>query len=180
MSNLLNKIPVLDKGYVVLIDRTYSVMKKRALADEFFKGQLQNVDKISSMSLGIKMPLFIQLNLSKFDFKIIDIPSVDIEAFMPDQTQIQAEDLETSKLISDDIKATTEALLVNPHAYVADGCDNFMAQVIMPISLYNSVIVTGTVEEWKKFCKQSNAPKVIQAYMKTIAEIIKADEAYKI
>lgn len=175
-NSLLNKIPVLDKGYASLVGSTLSTKEARLVCDELYKGQTpSHMNDMCHAVFALKMPLFVQLNLAKFNIKLHDTIVEEVDAFCPNEGEIASGDLETSRLISDDIKRTTDALLINPHAYIADGCDRFMAQVIMPISIYNTVIATGSLSEWYKFCHQRNAPSSVQSYMDTVWDLIKAE-----
>ena len=176
MNSPLNKLPVLDKGYVALVSSTFAAKDARTLYDEYFKGQTpQGMAQYCTAAFAIKMPLFVQINISKFNIKLLDTMVGEVEAYVPHEGEIGSKDLESNRLIADDIKRTTEALLINPHAYVKDGCNNFTAQVIMPISIYNTVIATGSLSDWYKFCNQSSVPKEIKAYMTTIKNLIKAE-----
>lgn len=176
MNSPLNKIAVLDKGYVSLVASTFPAKEARALYDEYFKGQTpKGMAQYCTAAFAIKMPLFVQLNLTKFNLKMLDTVVDTVEAFVPNETEIGSKDLESNRLISDDIQRTTDALLINPHAYIKDGCNNFTAQVIMPISIYNTVIVTGSLSDWYKFCNQSSVPNEIKAYMIAVKNLIKAE-----
>ena len=143
---------------------------------EFFKKDDSHfLREISTLTLVIKCPLFVQLNLSTHDFKIISTPPSDIEAYCPNVGEIGTPNLETSKVISDNIKATTDALLINPRAYQDDGCDRFMSQVITPINTYTTLIVHGSYNEWKKFCDKQRIPAPIKAYIKAITQIMNVE-----
>lgn len=175
-NSLLNKRIVLDHGYVSLVGSTLATKEARLLCDALYKGQTPAyINDMCQAAFVIKLPLFIQLNLTKFDIKLHDTVVEDVEAFCPNEGEVAANDLETSRMIADDIKRTTEALLINPHAYIADGCDRFMSQVIMPISIYNTVVATGSLSEWYKFCHQRNAPSAVKAYMNTVWDLVKAE-----
>ena len=169
---LLNKLPVLDKGYVALISSSNNgeVLKNiQGLANI----PLPELASISSLTLAIKAPLFVQLYLSKFRLNIWNILQENIEAFIPDVTDVDCTDHALGTIMADDIARTTAALLLNPKSYQKDGCDHFIAQVITPISVYNELIVHGSLEQWVRFSETENLPKPIQQYATVVKDIIR-------
>ena len=67
MAILLSKIPVLDKGFVATYDTSCNSEKLNQLAVEFYKrldGRF--LAENSTLTVMMKCPLFIQLNLSQF------------------------------------------------------------------------------------------------------------------
>ena len=173
---LLNRLPVLDKGYVAFISSSCTSDKLNEVAIEFFKNNdIVPLKEMSTLTVVIKCPLFVQLNLSTHNFKIISTPISEVEAYCPNLGEIGAPDLETSRIISDNIKATTDALLINPKAYQEDGCDRFMSQVITPINTYTTLIVHGSYGEWKRFCNQQRVPAPMKAYIKAVTQIMNAE-----
>jgi len=169
---LLNKLPVLDKGYVAFVSSSNNgeTLKKLQLATSV---PLSELAAISSLTLAIKCPLFVQLYMSKFSFQIFNIPQNEVEAFEPDLTDIEGNDHEISAAIADDIKRTTAALLINPQSYQKDGCERFVSQVITPISVYNELVVHGSLEQWVRFSEAENLPKQIQMYANAVKDIVK-------
>ena len=173
---LLNKLPCLDKGYVAYLDSSGDSSKLRDVALEFFKktdGRF--LSDISSLTLVIKCPLFLQLHLSTYQFKIITAPSQELEAYVPNVGEVGCPDHETSKVISDDIERTTAALLINPKAYQADGCDRFASQVLTPISTYTTLIVHGPYSEWRRFALQQGMPKGMVPYAQAVDQIMQME-----
>lgn len=173
MEKLLNKTPVLDKGWVAL----YSSMS----GDDFnyilkthFRGTIDNrITDMTHVMLSIRCPLFVQLTFSEQGLlcsaeKILGKP----EAYIPDVTAVNAQDLETSQMIQQDIEQTTEALLLNPQAYQHDNCDLFVSQVISPISIYNTLIVYGSLTSWMRYIEQRSLPRPIEAYRKAIEDCL--------
>ena len=173
---LLNKIPCLDKGYVALISSSCTSDRLAEVVREFFKKDDQLfLREMSTLTLIIKCPLFVQLNLSTHDLKIISIPPTEIDAYIPNVGEIGSPDLETSRNISANIKMTTDALLINPKAYQDDGCDRFMSQVITPINTYTTILVHGSYNEWKKFCNKKGIPEPVKAYIKAVTQIMNVE-----
>src|SRR5665213_1954810 len=131
---LLNRIPVLDKGYVALIDSCNTTSKLRDMGQEFFGGEYPtSLEQLGSLTVIMKTPLFVQINLSKFNLRIINADANAMattpEAYIPNAGEVGAKERLNSESISDDISRTSAALLINPKAYQADGCDRFISQL---------------------------------------------------
>ena len=170
---LVNRIPCLDAGFVAYLDSSGNSNKLKDIALEFFKktdGKF--LHDISTLTLVIKCPLFVQLNLSRYALHIISTLESEVEAYVPNVGEIGGKDHETNRLISDDIKRTTEALLINPRAYQTDGCDRFVSQILMPVSTYTTLIIHGSCNEWRKFCTQNNTPASISSYIDAVKQIM--------
>lgn len=174
---LLNKIPVLDKGYVALIDSCNTTSKLREMGAEFYGGEYPtSLEALGSMTVAIKCPLFVQLTLSKYDLKVIDANnSGTLEAYIPNAGEVGAPDRLDATAIADDISRTTDALLINPKSYQADGCDRFISQLTTPINIYTTLIVSGKYSEWCKLAYEAKLPGPIKAYTAVIAQIIEAE-----
>jgi hypothetical protein len=173
---LLNKLPVLDFGYVALISSSCTSEKLNDVAMEFFKkDNSQFLRDLSTLTLVIKCPLFLQLNLSTHDFTIITTPVTEIETYIPNVGEIGSPSLETNREIVGNIKATSDALHINPKAFQADGCDRFISQVLTPINTYTTLIVHGSYNEWKRFCNQQKVPAPMKGYIKAITQIMNAE-----
>ena len=175
---LLNKLNVLDKGYIALVSSSNDGLRCREIVEEFFAAQFHSaLVNIATATIYFKCPLFVQLNLSKFNFTIIGIPPKEDkqEAYVPDETDVRTSDREINTTIADDIYRTTEALLINPLAYQKDGCDRFTSQVLTPISLYTEILVHGSLEQWIKYISQESLPAQIVAYQVVIENIIRAE-----
>jgi hypothetical protein len=170
---LLNRLPVLDKGYVAYVDSSCAFDKLKDLALEFFKrpdGKF--LSHLSTLTLVIKCPLFVQLNLSTHDLTIVPVPPDTVEAYCPSVGEIGSKTHDTNKDIAHNIETTTEALLINPKAYQQDGCNRFMSQILTPINTYTTIIVHGSYNEWRKFCGQNHLPDPIKGYVDAVQQII--------
>jgi hypothetical protein len=176
---LLNRIPVLDKGYVALVDSCNTTAKLREIDKEYFNSKFPPVLlDLAYMTIVIKCPLFVQLNLSKFNFKVVTTygkQEDQIEAYLPNPGEIGAKERDICETVSDDLSRTTSALLINPLAYRADGVDRFMSQILTPINIYTTLIVQGSYDEWCKFCDQNKAPAPIAAYIDAVKQIKNAE-----
>jgi hypothetical protein len=169
---LLNKIPCLDKGYVSLLDASCTSDKLIDIAKEFFgKDDSKFLRELGSITMLIKCPLFVQLHLSTYNFNIINVPVEEVDAYVPNVGEIGGSSVSDNKDISDNMKATTDALLINPIAYQKDGCDRFVSQVLTPISTYTTIIVQGNYTEWKKMCEQPKLPAPMKTYIKAVIQI---------
>ena len=181
---LLSKIPVLDKGYVALISSCNANEALTNIKDEFFGGELLNkadteiITSMANMTLAIKCPLFVQLNLAKFGLTILTAKQEAVEAYVPNETEIKGKDLQTNRVIAENMRRTTEALLINPLAYQKDGCDKFVSQIMSPVSVYNTLIVHGTLKQWMSFCEQEKLPNPIEAYRSTVTDMVTAVWAF--
>lgn len=160
----MNKIPVLDKGYVALYSCSIDREQLLEIKKRFFKGKMcQNFLNTPRIHMEIKCPLFVQLSMSQ-QLSCTPLSKGKLEAYIPSVNDIAAKDLETSEQISLDIARTTEALLINPSAYRMDGCDNFISQIISPISVYNTLLVSGSLNKWVNFISDDSSPLTIQQF----------------
>jgi glutaredoxin 2 len=126
--------------------------------------------------MKVKCPLFVQMTLPEFGLKYTVKRSGDKpEAFVPTVDQVYAQNLEASQAIQADIAQTTAALLLNPSAYQMEHCDTFISQVISPISVYNVLIVNGSLVQWLDYLAQQGLPAPIEAYRKAIEGIFFAE-----
>lgn len=175
---LLNKIPCLDKGYVALISSMNDSKRLKEMGLEFFGTEAisQKTLSLGQATMVFKCPIFVQVFLSQFAFTIVSTKnSEELEAYCPSPGEIGCKEHETNRLISDDIERTSAALLINPKAYQADGCDRFISQLIMPVSTYTTILVSGSHEQWVKFCKQGQLPAPIESYRLAVTQIMNAE-----
>jgi len=178
-NKLLNEHPVLDKGYVALHSCAPSGLELLQLSKEFFRGRWD--DRLLNTAVAhvkIKCPLFVQLMLSEHGLaSVAQRVTSKPEAFVPNVSQVNAKDLEASEAIQRDIEQTTAALLLNPSAYQSEHCDLFISQVISPISVYNVLIVSGSLAQWLSFLSQRGLPSPIEAYRKATENVLFAEFA---
>lgn len=176
---LVNKIPCLDKGWVAAYDTLGSSEKLNAVAVEYFK-KLDGsfLKENSSLSVLMKCPLFVQLNLSQFNLRITTLPNVgseELESYYPNVGEIGGKDLSANTDMAEDMKRTSIALLMNHKAYQADGCNRFMSQILTPINTYTTLLVNGMYNDWRRFASQSRAPAPIATYMLAVDQLLKAE-----
>lgn len=175
---LLNKIPVLDKGYVALLDSSMTTSKLKSIGAEFFGGEYPvALEEYGTLTLVMKCPLFVQLTLTKYQFRVINSSSsLDLEAYLPNSTEVGSLNRLDSEAISDDIRRTTDALLINPKSYQSDGADRFISQIITPLNVYTTLVIQGSYSEWCKFAyQQAFVPVPIKAYLEVIKQIIEVE-----
>lgn len=175
---LLNKIPVLDKGFVALIDSCNTTKKLREVGVEFFKNgdYPLALENMGTLTLAIKCPLFVQLSLSKHNLTIVSSNiEKELDAYVPKSHEISSSDRLLNDSIADSISKTTEALIINSKAYAADGADKFISQILMPINVYTTIIVHGSYTEWCNYAYKDKTPSIINAYSSAIGQIIEAE-----
>jgi len=174
---LLNKIPVLDKGFIALIDSSVTTQKMRDIGTEFFGGEYPtSLEDLGTMVVAIKCPLFFQIYLSKFNLKVIDANTPGkLDAYIPNAGEVGAPERLDNEAIADDIARTTDALLINPKSYQADGADRFVSQLTTPINVYTTLIVSGSYSEWCKLAFQEKLPGPIKAYTSALEQVITAE-----
>lgn len=171
---LLNKIPCLDKGYVAYISSSNNSDKLKELSLEFLRStDWSSLKTMANLTIAMRCPLFVQLNLSKFHFTIVTAAAIgEPESYRPNAGEIGGSDRATNELIADDIARTSEALHINPKAYQADGCDRFVSQILTPISTYTTLIVHGSLDKWQEFVRQTNVPAPLSSYINSVKQII--------
>lgn len=175
---LLNKIPCLDKGYAAFISSSCTSETCNQVAMEFFKRDDSHfLRELSTLTIVIKCPLFVQLNLSTFGFKIVSTPPTptQVEAYVPNLGEIGSTDVKVNREIAENMRNTTEALLLNPQAFQTDGCNRFMSQIMTPLNTYTTIIVHGEYNTWKRFCNQNMVPGPTKSYIKAITQIMNAE-----
>lgn len=179
MTILLNRVPVLDKGFVATYDSSCNSNKLNELAVEFYKrldGKF--LAENSTLTVMMKCPLFIQLNLSQFNLRVTNLPNVgsdELDTYCPNPGEIGAGDFRVCQDISDDMKRTSIALLMNHKAYQVDGCNRFISQILTPINTYTTILVHGMYNDWNRFVSQNNAPAPIAAYTLAVDQLLKAE-----
>lgn len=173
---MLNKIPVLDKGYVAMLSCSMSDSDIRDMWSHFTIGYDPQLLTIPTAHIQIRCPLFVQLQFGKFGMNVlVRRKAGKAEAYIPTEVDVKAVDLEASQAIAKDIEQTTEALLLNPSAYQLEACDTFISQVISPISVYNELVVSGTLKQWIEFVNQDNLPGPIEQYREAIEGLLLAE-----
>lgn len=169
----MNKIQVLDHGYVMLRSSSMSTKTLRSTYNSFKKlNDHEHLDLLHA-SIEIRCPLFVQLALSHTGLNIISgKDSRKLESYRPTVADIGGNSLEDAENIKDAIERAIEALLINPRAFQMDGCDRFISQVVSPVSVYNRILVSGNLHRWTIFTKKDGLPAPIEAYRQTIEDVL--------
>lgn len=166
-------IRVLDKGHVILRTPGFTKQDIRELKKNGF--DTKRLQRHIFVSMVIKCPLFVQMTFPEFGLITLTKKQKDIEVFEPTQSDVNAATPTIGAEIASDIVATSNALMINPRAYRADGCDRFVSQVNSPICVYNSIIVSGSLEDWNMFVSNNKFPTLIEDYRKAIHSLIMAE-----
>lgn len=170
---LLNKLNTGDKGFAALLETSGNGRMLQNIQDEYFKTKYSlRLLELSTATLVIKCPLFVQLNLSQSGLNIISTPTKEVEAYIPDLSEIAGNTLEDREDMVDYIKITTEALILNQKGLPMDGADAFTAQLLTPISVYSEIIVSGNIRQWINFLSQKNLPLQVETYRSTVEGIL--------
>ena len=173
----LNKISVLDKGFVSLMSTSNDEKMLKSIQEEYYNSATyKQLSDIATATFIVKCPIFVQLFLAsrpEFSFTILSTPSSELEAYVPDESEIGAKPGE-SLAIRKNMQATTAALLINPKAFQHDGCDRFISQVLTPISVYSELIVHGNLSNWVKFLSKTSLPKSIEPYRAAIETFLRS------
>lgn len=174
---MLNKIPVLDKGYIALHSCAPDGKDAVQLSKDFFRGNMDTrIFDITHVNIQIKCPLFVQMTFPEHGLKyVVQRAQGNPEAFVPTIAEVNAMSLEASQAIQADIEQTTAALLINPKAYQMEHCDLFVSQVISPISVYTTLMVSGNLSSWLSYIDQNAFPSSIESYRKAIHGAIFAE-----
>jgi hypothetical protein len=174
---MLNRLFVLDKGFVALVQSQLDSKLIAEVRDELFGADVacdkMLRERLSRVTVAIKCPLFVARSFAQYDLDIVHAPQSKIEAFEPSPGDIGSGDHSTDVAIADDIKRTTAALIINPKAYQSDGCDRFISQLITPISVYTTILVSGPYSEWDRYCSTEGMPQLLAAYQNAIKQILK-------
>ena len=174
----MNKIKILDKGHIELFSTSMSNDQLRELMRFYSASKPDKIDQailaVPQLHLKVRCPLFVQLTFGHYQLTTTNkkLGLSAPEAYIPDINDIGALDLEASTAIQSDIAQTTGALLINPKAYQTERCDKFISQLITPISVYNEVIVSGSLKEWINYILQKNLPGPIEAYRVAIEAVL--------
>lgn len=173
INMLLNKLNIGDKGFVALLEVSGNGRMLQDLQSEYFKTKYSlRLLELSTATLVVKCPLFVQLNLSQSGLNIISTPTQEVEAYIPDLSEIAGNSIEDRQEMENYIKITTEALLLNQKGLPMDGADTFTAQLLTPISVYSEIIVTGNIRQWIQLLNQKNLPLQVERYRLMVESIL--------
>lgn len=174
---ILNKLPVLDKGYVAIVDSSLSGKMMSKLEEEHFKGKInRDLLDCASLTLQIRCPIFFQVYLQQRRMTVVNTIEKEVECYIPDISEINTGDHSVDKDIAEHMKQTIETILLTTKAFEKDKLDRFMSNTIIPVSVYNTVIVTASLTEWIKLIDgKRKLPYAIKAYTDVIKDAVEAE-----
>ncbi len=168
-------IPCLDKGYVSLVGTHMPLTKLNELSTKLFQQPGKKFLRLSAATFVIKCPLVVQLALSQIDATIVVANLDKIEAYTPNPGELNVADFSTAQQIANNMNRTTEALLINPEAYTRDGCDKNMAQMLLPVNTYTTLVVQSSYNEWRRFADAGHTSSVIKSYADAIGNLLQLE-----
>lgn len=174
---LVNKLFVLDHGYVAFLQSSFDSVSVAGIRDSFMGADpIHDKDliaKFGRLSIVMHCPIFVMCGLTKYNFDVMNTVTTEaLVTYCPNPGEIESGEHEIDIAIADDISRTTQALLINPQAYQSDGCNRFISQLVTPISAYTTLIISGSYNEWQRYVNALNVPKPIAAYQLTIKQLI--------
>ena len=178
---IFNQVPVLDKGFVAYVSVGLPTKEMNKLSHHYFKAQLpRELIDFGNITMVIKCPLFVKVYLmQEFGINMLNVQPADkqatIETYLPNVAEIGCNEVTTSQDIREHMDQTSQALEITVKGYQDDGCDHYISQVNLPLSVYNEVIANGNLPQWVRFLKKKNLPKPVAAYQEAIFQLIKAD-----
>jgi len=177
-SKTLAKNSVDGNGYVAFMNSSLSCDELKEVQRSFYRGEYNSkLLRLSTIHLEIKCPIYVRLAFGEHDLSTLTQQTNRLEAFIPSIDMINSGNTTTDAEIQESIQQNTEALLISPKGYRMDGCDTFIANTILPISVYNTTIVTGSLFDWLEFCDKQ-APSNIKPYLETIHKVLSVEFGY--
>lgn len=169
-------IPVLDKGYVQILGSTFPGNSLAQLFKDYGRRPSWQLANVVTLTLAVKCPLFVQLTLAEQGLICVaKRPPSSPEAYIPTSVEIGSPNLEANIEIAEYFKQTTESLLINQQSFKLQQCDGFVTQVLAPISLYNELVVSGSLSTWIKFISLTSLPSPIEAYREAVNNLMKGE-----
>lgn len=175
---MLYEVPVLDDGFVRLV---YSYLNKQQLQDLEATGARFNIAGLDlagarGMTLAIRAPAFIFLQLARFN--LVNVGSLADSKL--NYMKIQLEDLQDVPLeirysIIEETSDISNTLMKAPHKLITRGCDNLIAQTVLPVSTYSTSIFHGTVSHWKGFVEYQTSAIYTKKYQSAVKEILRSE-----
>ena len=107
---------------------------------------------------------------------VVNTIEKEVECYIPDISEINTGDHSVDKDIAEHMKQTIETILLTTKAFEKDKLDRFMSNTIIPVSVYNTVIVTASLTEWIKLIDgKRKLPYAIKAYTDVIKDAVEAE-----
>jgi len=168
-------LPVLDSGYVYLFSSSPDGEKTKHILNQYYSNVFKpSILSIPRVVVSIKCPIAVLLTMTRFHL-VVDLSAPRNSAFNPSIEHIKSGKMENDKDISESIKNTNEALMLNQKAYAEDNCDRFVATLTTPIAAYWEGLAYGDLCTWVEFVESKSAPKIVSIYQGAIKNILIAE-----
>ena len=169
----LNKLPVLDHGYVSLISCSPSYSDHTDIRSSLFRNRLtaQSIDMVY-VHLEVKCPYFILIPMVSSGIRCASSVSQASDAFCPTLDMVASGSTANDRDISESMKMTVESLMLNQKSYVHDGCNAFVASITTPVAAYWEGVMYASMTEWSRFMFAKDLHPIVKQYQKTIYETV--------
>ena len=172
----LNKLPVLDKGYVAMISCSPSYQDHLCMMSSFFRNRLtHNLIDVTFVHLEVKCPYFILIPMISSGIKVVSSVNQITDAFCPTIEHISSGSHANDKDISESMRFTIESLMINQKAYVHDGCNSLVASVTTPVAAYWEGVMYASMTEWAKFIFAKGLHPIVKQYQSAISDMISTE-----
>lgn len=172
----LNRIPVLDHGYVRPVGFCPSSSDLDKLRSSHFRNTYPaSILDMTSVVLEIRCPYFILIPLVSAGVRASSSMSSAEIAYSPTVDRINSGKLESDREISESMKMTIESLMINQKAYVHDGCNHFVAALTTPVAAYWEGVLQGSLPTWIRFYGAKGLHPLVGEYQRTISQIISSE-----
>lgn len=171
---LLDKIPLLDHGYVRLQNASPSHSNLEEIRKRAYKGTMvaHHFD-LPYVHVEICCPYAILLTLVSSGLTALPYQDMNRElAFLPDAGNIRSGTLADDMAISDHIKTTVESTMLNQQAYAKDNCDRAIATLTTPLAAYWEGVIHGKLSSFLRFTESKHQPRIIQVYQEGVRNSI--------
>ncbi len=171
----MNKIPILDHGYIEVISYHNDNASLASInSDPHFVGiSREDMPRIGSLTLKVRLPFFMKSYLCRSVSNTIDVPD-RIEFYVPSIDQLVVgsvqERADKIEIIKGNIRELTQTFKdILPHNH-----EPLLAACLLPSNVYATVIANGSVPEWLNFCNTANTISYLpySAYSTKIKELI--------
>jgi hypothetical protein len=169
----LNRLPVLDHGYVSLMSCSPSYSDHLEIRSSMFRNRLtsQAIDMIY-VHLQVKCPYFILIPMVSSGIRCTSSVSQASDAFCPTVDMIASGSTANDRDISESMKMTVESLMLNQKSYVHDGCNAFVASVTTPVSAYWEGVMYASMGEWSRFMFAKDLHPIVKQYQRAVHDAV--------
>lgn len=172
----LNKLPVLDKGYVAMMSCSPSYQEHVRMMSSFFRNRLtQNLIDVTYVHLEVKCPYFILIPMISSNIKVISSVNQATDAFVPTVEHISSGSLDNDRDISESMSITIDSLMLNQKAYVHDGCNALVASLTTPVAAYWDGVMYASMSEWARFMFAKGLHPIVKQYQTAIYNAISTE-----